>query len=58
MQLPGKFSPIIDKKVVFCLVVGGGGTPSPLLLVRPLMVFPKQKNFFSANEKMDKNMNH
>ena len=37
MQLLGEFSPFIEKKVVFCLVVGGGGLPpSPLLVVRPL----------------------
>ena len=36
MQLPGEFSPFIEKKVVFCLVVGGGLPPSPLLVVRPL----------------------
>ena len=35
MQLPGEFSPFIEKKVVFCLVVGGV-TPPPLLVVRPL----------------------
>ena len=35
MQLPGEFSPIIEKKVVFCLVVGGV-TPPSLLVVRPL----------------------
>ena len=29
MQLPGEFSPFIEKKVVFCLVVGGV-TPPPL----------------------------
>ena len=35
LQLPGEFSPFIEKKVVFCLVVGGV-TPPPLLVVRPL----------------------
>ena len=30
MQLPGEFSPFIEKKVVFCLVVGGV-TPLPPL---------------------------
>ena len=30
MQLPGEFSPFIDKKVVFCLVVGGVTPPAPL----------------------------
>ena len=39
MQLPGEFSPFIEKKVVFCLVVGG---VTPLLVVRPL----KKKHFF------------
>ena len=29
MQLPGEFSPFIEKKVVFCLVVGGGLPPLP-----------------------------
>ena len=29
MQLPGEFSPFLEKKVVFCLVVGGV-TPPPL----------------------------
>ena len=29
MQLPGEFFPFIEKKVVFCLVVGGV-TPPPL----------------------------
>ena len=35
MQLPGEFSPFIEKKVVFCLVVGGVTPPTPLV-VRPL----------------------
>ena len=35
MLLPGEFSPFIEKKVVFCLVVGGL-PPSPLLVVGPL----------------------
>ena len=30
MQLPGEFSPFIEKKVVFCLVVGGVTPPPPL----------------------------
>ena len=30
MQLPGEFSPFIEKKVVFCLVVGGGWGVTPL----------------------------
>ena len=30
MQLPGEFSPFIEKKVVFCLAVGGV-TPLPPL---------------------------
>ena len=30
MQLPGEFSPFIEKKVFFCLVVGGV-TPLPPL---------------------------
>ena len=30
MKLPGEFSPFIEKKVVFCLVVGGV-TPLPPL---------------------------
>ena len=42
MQLPGEFSPFIEKKVVFCLVVGGGlPLPTPLV-VRPL----KKSTFF------------
>ena len=52
MQLPGEFSPFIEKKVVFCLVVGGVTHP-PLLVVRPLKkplffmcVFPNYVMFF------------
>ena len=30
MQLPGKFSPFIEKKIVFCLVVGGVTPPYTL----------------------------
>ena len=30
MQLPGEFSPFIEKKVVFCLVVGGVTPPYTL----------------------------
>ena len=33
MQLLGEFSPFIEKNVVFCLVVGGGGLPLPTPLV-------------------------
>ena len=41
MQLPGEFSPFIEKKLFFCLVVGGG-TPPPPLVVRTL----KKNTFF------------
>ena len=41
-QLPGEFSPFIEKKVVFCVVVGGGGLP----LHTPLVVRPLKKTLF------------
>ena len=41
MQLPGEFSPFIEKRVFFCLVVGGVTPPPTLLVVRPL-----KKTFF------------
>ena len=43
MQLPGEFSPFIEKKVVFCLVAGGV-TP-PYTLSGPTT---KKKHFFYA----------
>ena len=36
MHLPGEFSPFIEKKVFFCLVVGGLPPTPTLLVVRPL----------------------
>ena len=41
MQLPGEFSPFIEKKVFFCLVVGGG-----LPLPTPIVVRPLKKQLF------------
>ena len=43
MQLPGQFFPFIEKKVVFCLVVGGGGVTPPYTLSGPTT---KKNTFF------------
>ena len=53
MQLPGEFSPVIEKKVFFCLVVGGV-TPPPYTLSGPttkkntffMCVFPYSRRVF------------
>ena len=42
MQLPGEFTPFIEKNVVFCLVVGGVTPPPTPLVVRPI----KKNTFF------------
>ena len=51
MQLLGEFSPFIEKNVVFCLVVGGGGVTPPYTLSGPTLFLCVSSKTSALNNK-------